>query len=90
MSKGDDQLISFASQTAWHFPRTDQGQYSGEHPRDSSETQRKLGARYLLFPQTSFWWLDSYPEFKDYLATHYQRILQWDDTCAIFALQPPV
>ena len=96
VSKGDDQLISYASQTAWHFPRTDQGLYSGEHPRDSSEaiaaleTQRKLGARYLLFPQTSFWWLDSYPEFRDYLATHYQRILQRDDTCAIFALQPPV
>jgi hypothetical protein len=31
------------------------------------QSLRAKGARYLLFPHTSFWWLDKYPAFGRYL-----------------------
>ena len=96
VSKGDDQLVSFPTQHGWHFPQNDDGLYSGEHPADSVQASAALeqmrikGAQYLLFPQTSLWWLDSYPEFRDYLQTHYRTLLRREDTCVIFSLnQPP-
>jgi hypothetical protein len=79
VSKGDDALLQLAGCTGWHFPRTENGAYAGHHPADSAEaiahleSLRAQGARYLLFPSTSFWWLDSYPEFREHLDTRYRR-----------------
>ena len=93
VSRGDDQMICFARQRGWHFPRTADGLYAGEHPADSTqaiatlEHMRTLGAQYLLFPQTSFWWMESYPEFKEYLKGCCRIVVQKPDTCVVFALQ---
>jgi hypothetical protein len=67
-SKGDQALLTFDQRTGWHFPRAIDGQYAGFHPADSHDAiarldlQRGLGARYLVIPTTSAWWLDHYPE----------------------------
>jgi hypothetical protein len=93
VSRGDDQLISFATQLGWHFPQNDGGVYSGEHPDDSKqaiaalEKMRRKGAQYILFPQTSLWWLESYPEFSDYLRDRFRMLWRREDTGVLFSLK---
>lgn len=92
VSKGDDQLLQLDGRQGWHFPRTADGQYAGYHPTDSRaaveemESLRKQGADFLLLPQTAFWWLDHYAEFKQHLDQHYTIALRQDDACIIYAL----
>ena len=94
-SKGDDQLISFTAQKGRHFPSTPAGLYAGEHPADSTaaiaalERERQAGAQYLLFPKTSLWWMDCYPEFRRYLEDRYRALFGREDTCLLFSLNEP-
>ena len=80
VSRGDDQLVDFASVDGWHFPRLDDGVYAGYHPKDSPaaiahlEHIRAQGAEYFVIPVTSLWWLDHYEEFFRYLEEHYRRV----------------
>jgi GT2 family glycosyltransferase/glycosyltransferase involved in cell wall biosynthesis len=93
VSKGDSALLDLHGRTAWHFPQTPKGAYAGHHPADSSEAIRHLeelrarGAQYLLFPQTAFWWLDHYKEFKHYLAGRYRVVAHSEDLCCVFVLK---
>ena len=92
VNKGDCELLKLDGRTAWHFPRNADGSYSGHHPSTSAEAieqldaARSLGAKYLLFPGTAFWWLDFYGDFRAHLETQYHRIADVEDTCVIFAL----
>jgi glycosyltransferase involved in cell wall biosynthesis len=80
ISKGDDELIALDGRTAWHFPRTSDGRWAGYHPADDRsaiehlENQRACGARYLVLPETSFWWLHHYCEFVSHLEASYARL----------------
>lgn len=93
VSKGDNELLKFDRRTGWHFPQNDWGVYAGHYPGESSEAIAHLaalqskGADYFLLPQTSFWWLDHYREFKQYLEGTYPVVIRRDDTCIIFALR---
>ena len=48
---------------------------------------RAEGARYLIFPATSLWWLEFYGDFRAHLEAHYRQIVNEDEVCMIFALQ---
>jgi SAM-dependent methyltransferase len=91
VSKGDEELLRLEGRTAWHFPRTDGGAYSGHHPADSAaaigqlEVLRGRGASYLVFPATALWWLDHYGELKQHLEGRYRRVHS-DDSCVIYQL----
>jgi GT2 family glycosyltransferase len=91
VSKGDRALLELDGRAARHFPQTDRGVYLGHHPADSAEAiarleaLRKLGAEYILFPATSFWWLEHYGEFKRHLET-IGSLVQRDDHCVIYSL----
>jgi glycosyltransferase involved in cell wall biosynthesis len=91
VSKGDDRLLEFDGRRGWHFPQTPAGVYAGYHPADSAaaithlEELRCRGARYLLFPESAFWWLDYYVQFKQYLETHYHRICSAQE-CIVYHL----
>lgn len=80
VSRGDDDLISLPGHVGWHFPQTDDGVYAGHHPADSDaairllEEARQRGARYLLVPESSSWWLDHYAGFRRHLATRYHLV----------------
>lgn len=93
VSRGDEELLNLDGRQAWHFPRDQDGRYAGYHPADSAnaiahlEELRAKGAEYLLFPQTAFWWLEHYPEFKEYLQDRYELRLKQKD-CLVFALVP--
>lgn len=90
VSRGDPELVRLPERTGRHFPSLPDGRYTGFHPADSTaalhELERQLGdAQYLLFPASSFWWLDYYREFADVLNTRYERV--WSDAeCVIFRL----
>jgi hypothetical protein len=93
VSKGDNELLQLDGRSAWHFPQLDNGVYAGYYPVDSAaaiahlEALRAKGGQFLLFPQTAFWWLEHYPEFKQYLESRYQSIVRDEESCLIFKLQ---
>lgn len=91
VSKGDENLLRLGSRSGWHFPRLNDGRYAGYYPADSAdaieqlEELRERGADYIVFPATSMWWLDHYPELGDHLETNYGSVLR-DGTCTIYDL----
>jgi hypothetical protein len=92
VSKGDEELLRLGGRRrGWHFPQNEDGVYAGYHPVDSAEAISQLeelrsrGADFLLFPETAFWWLEHYGEFKQHLDdAGYQRI--WSEGCIIHQL----
>ncbi|MDQ3820538.1 MAG: glycosyltransferase, partial [Acidobacteriota bacterium] len=89
--KGDEELLELNGRKAWHFPQSEEGWYAGHYPANSAEaiahleTLREKGGNFLLFPKSSFWWLEYYTEFYEYLNTKHERIWS-DDCCLIFQL----
>jgi hypothetical protein len=92
ISRGDDELLAFEGRRGWHFPQTDRGVYAGHHPADSAaaiahvEELRARGARYLVVPRTSFWWLDYYQEFHKHLQRNGGCVVRDDRSGALFEL----
>lgn len=92
ISRGDVELLKLESHRAWHFPRMDDGQYSGHYPADSAaaiahlELLRETGCEYLLVPRTAMWWMDHYPQFAEHLEREYRRLNIDGDACAILDL----
>ena len=91
VSKGDDRLLQIDGVSATHFPQDSTGRWPGYHPQDSSSAISQLkelrrgGAEQLVFPRSSFWWLEHYEELADYLqSTH--RLVHEDEDCRIFDL----
>jgi GT2 family glycosyltransferase len=94
VSKGDDELLKFRGPRGMHFPQDDTGGFAGHYPADDREaidhleTLRARGAGYLLFPQTSRWWLEYYAGLREHIESRYQVDVA-DETCLLFALQAP-
>ncbi len=91
LSRGDRELLELDGLDARHFPEGEDGRYLGHHPRDSAdavsrlEAMRTEGARYLVVPETAYWWLDHYAAFAAHL---YGRYAGSDaDACKIFRLE---
>lgn len=93
VSKGDNELLKLGGRQAWHFPQTKDGEYAGCCPSDSNdaiaqlEDLRAKGGEYLLFPQSSFWWLEHYEEFRRYLESHFRVVVGQDESCKLFGPQ---
>jgi len=94
VSRGDDELLDLGDRVAWHVPRAESGEFAGYHPANSDEAidllerQRALGAEYLVFPSTAFWWLDFYPEFRQHVERNCRASIHQQGCCRIYALQP--
>jgi hypothetical protein len=79
VSRGDDRFLKVRARRAWHFPQTEDGEFSGFYPEDSEaaighlEELRHRGASHLVFPNTAFWWLGYYKEFQEHLDRNYRR-----------------
>jgi len=92
-SKGDDELTRIDGRTAWHFPRTEDGVYSGYHPADaesaiaSLEAERGRGADFLLVPPPTLWWLDFYAELRAHLEGRYTLAVRDQRAGALFDLR---
>ena len=78
VSRGDPALLDIGRE-AWHFPQTENGEWLGHHPASSVEAITQLeelrgrGARFLVFPSTSLWWLEHYRGLRDHLDRRYER-----------------
>jgi ABC-type multidrug transport system fused ATPase/permease subunit/GT2 family glycosyltransferase len=92
VSKGDDALVDVAGREARHFPQLEDGSYSGNHPADDEEAitelerLREQGARYLVIPAISTWWLDHYQGLSRHLE-RYRRLDTDPATAVIFELK---
>jgi Glycosyl transferase family 2 len=69
-----------------------EGQYWGEPEDDAQaidelERLRRAGARFLVLAWPSFWWLDDYPQFIEYLYDSYACVLH-HERLRIFELAP--
>jgi len=71
---GDPTIFYYAERKGWHFLESD-AIYNG-NPDDSEqaienlERLRRGGATHFVFTKNTFWWMQSYPEFVDYLSKH--------------------
>jgi hypothetical protein len=79
VSKGDDQLLSLGARNAGFYPSD-----SGAAIRHL-EALREKGGQYLLIPETAFWWLDYYADFKKHLDGAYRRVAS-EDSGILYAL----
>jgi hypothetical protein len=74
---GDPSLIYYSRRKGWHFPEIS---WHGHNPLDSQhlirelESRRNNGARYLILPQHTFWWFDTYQAFQAHLEAQYRRV----------------
>jgi glycosyltransferase involved in cell wall biosynthesis len=93
VSKGDSEMLKLDGRRAWHFPQREDGVYAGYYPSDSAaaiahlEALRAKGGEFLVFPQSAFWWLEHYVEFRQHLESQYRVLLREEDTCLIFQLR---
>ena len=93
LSKGDDALVEVPGRTLWHFPRADDGGYSGWYPGSSTELlelldrQLALGVGYIVVPDDASWWLEFYEGFAERVARDFAQVSA--DGCQIFAVRQP-
>jgi hypothetical protein len=95
VSRGDEEVVRFAGRHGHHFPQTDEGEYLGHHPANSTdaiahlESLRARGAEYLLVPATSGWWLEHYGELAAHLERDHELVASEDGFLVCFALREP-
>jgi hypothetical protein len=93
ISSGDDELLDLDSRRARHFPQGDDGGYAGFHPGDSAEAILHLdkllrgGAEFLVIPETEYWWLDHYSDFRRHLDGVHRLVLHQTHVCTIYELR---
>jgi hypothetical protein len=91
VSKGDAALGRIAADRVRHFPHDEQGAPSDVPPADGAdavaqvERLRAGGVEYLVFPSSSFGWLERFPELNEHLVTSY-RLVASDNACLIYHL----
>lgn len=94
VSRGDDVLLRLFGRLGLHFPQLADGTYAGHYPANSRaaivqvERMRALGAEYLLFPETSSWWLDHYEGLASHLQSRYAVVARVEGTCILYSLRP--
>lgn len=89
VDKWDPTLLYLSRRPGWHFP--DRRTLPDGYPADSAaaiahlEELRCRGARYLVFPQASFWWLEHYAGLARHLELSGERVWE-DELCVIYRL----
>jgi glycosyltransferase involved in cell wall biosynthesis len=89
VSRGDGRLIDVPGRRAGHFPQTPTGLYAGHHPADGAVAVRelqRLGAGYLVVPETGRWWLEHYDELREWLAAEGEVVADEAGSGVVFAL----
>lgn len=94
VDKWDPTLRHLSRRRGWHFPdrhSPDRRTMPDGYPPDSVaavahlEELRCRGARYIVFPCSSFWWLEHYPGLERHLELSGVRVLE-DERCVIYRL----
>jgi GT2 family glycosyltransferase len=89
VDKYDPTLLHLAQRKGWHFP--DRRLMQDGYPATSEEAIAHLselqsrGARYLVVPSASFWWLGFYEGLRRHLDSKHARL--WSDKrCIVYRL----
>lgn len=90
-SGGDERMTKLRDSGISHFPRSEEGGYGGDPASSAAaiahlEDLRVQGATHLLFPATSFSWLERYRSFRDHLERHYTAAWREHNTCLLYVL----
>ena len=94
ISNGIERFVDLGGRTAWHFPMGKDGLYSGTVPESGAdavahfEEHRARGAKFLVIPNTGFWWLEYYRALRLHLNETCSRVFD-DDRCIIYQIGPP-
>ena len=68
---GDPTVLYYGERKGWHFLEKDgiyYGDPDGSEPAIANlQELREKGANYVVFTSNTEWWLDLYPEFREYL-----------------------
>lgn len=89
---GDPTIFYYARRKGWHFLEKD-GVFYG-NPLDDAQligdfdSLRRRGARYIVFPFGTRWWLDYYAEFAAHLRA-VSREIELTPERAIYEITPP-
>jgi len=95
ISRGDGELVRFEGRSGWHFPRQEDGVWSGHYPSDGGQAvdwmrrTAAAGAGWLVVPPAAGWWLEYYGELRRHLAVDAERVTGDGDEAAVFRLRPP-
>lgn len=95
VSKGDPELLAMKRFNPVHFPRQEDGEWTGYHPADSAACIAHLdeliadGVRWLVIPRPQVWYLDHYADFTAHLDTHHRLVARQQQLCVVYALNPP-
>ncbi len=95
VSRGDNNLLKLFGRKAWHFPQNAQGIYAGFYPANSLgaiahlESLRARGATHLLIPDSSAWWLETYPDFRKHLDLRYRCLKRREGILTVYSLVEP-
>lgn len=85
VTKGDESLLKVRDRRAWHFPRGEDGEWLGYHPRSDEEAIQMLeelraaGAEYLCLPAKEQWWLKNYDAWRKYMSQTYSVVARTED-----------
>lgn len=68
---GDPTVFYYAQRKGWHFLENNAiyngNPDDGQQAIENLERLRRRGATHFVFTKNTFWWLQSYPEFAEYL-----------------------
>jgi hypothetical protein len=90
VGKGDPTLANLYGRPTTNFPQDRDGRYPGFALADDVaaiahlEALRAKGARFLLVPSASRWWLDRYPSFGEHVLNRY-RVVAHDPSFGLLA-----
>jgi hypothetical protein len=88
---GDEDLVGVEGRNMQHLPRNPDGSPAWHNPADSADVigqldrERESGARYLVIPSASLWWLDYYPGLAEHLQRDCRLLVQ-DSDCALYEI----
>jgi glycosyltransferase involved in cell wall biosynthesis len=89
VDKYDPTLLHLAQRKGWHFP--DRRLMQDGYPATSEEAinhlseLRSRGARFLVVPSASFWWLGFYEGLRGHLDSEHARLWS-DERCIVYRL----
>lgn len=88
---GDPTVLYYGERKGWHFLEKDgiyYGDPDGSAPAIANlEELRNKGAKYLVFTSNTAWWLDLYPEFREYVHEN-STLIAASSEFSIYRLEP--
>lgn len=88
---GDPTVLYYGERKGWHFLEKDgiyYGDPDGSGPAIANlDELRHKGARYLVFTSNTAWWLDLYPEFREYVHKN-SALIAATPEFSIYRLEP--